>query len=279
MKCNKKNVAVRLAGCLTGVALTLTFTGCTTIQTTTPARSATEQLLLSTSMDRALAEANLSVFAKRKVYLDTTYFDSYDSKYAIGTIRDALSRDGALLVDGAATADVVIEARSGALSIDNSETLFGIPTMGVPVPFAGAIQIPEVAFYKADRQFAFAKVGLLAFVRESREHIYSSGNLDGKSYNKYYKLLGSSWRRSDIPEKHKISEKEEYETWFPQYDLKALNASTESNSVPANGAVTSKTNSPSLKISGTNAPVLNSSSVTNPPAIQTTNTVQTPANN
>src|ERR1700744_2503830 len=141
--------------------------GCVTNRTTDPARTATEQLLLSTAADRALQSANFTAFANQKVFLDTTYFDSYDSKYAIGTIRDALSRAGALLEDNVTNSDIIVEARSGALSIDSSVLLFGIPNMAVPVPLAGALQIPELAFYKSDKECSTAKIALLAFARKS----------------------------------------------------------------------------------------------------------------
>lgn len=53
--------------------------GCTTIKITEPPRTATEQLLLSTAADHALHSANLlGLFANRKVFLETAYFDSYD---------------------------------------------------------------------------------------------------------------------------------------------------------------------------------------------------------
>jgi Family of unknown function (DUF6655) len=208
-------------------------TGCATYNQTSPPRSATEQLLLSTATDRALRSADLSVFAHRKVYLDPTYFDSYDSKYVLGTIRDALSRAGAILADNAADSDIIMEARSGALSIDDSDTLFGIPRMGMPVPLAGALQTPELAFYKVDRQRSTAKFALLAFAKSSREHIYSSGPLDGGSYDKHYRLLFIAWIRSDIPEKHGKKAAQPYETWFPQYDLKNLPpAAAQTNLLP-----------------------------------------------
>lgn len=227
---------------LTSAALLLG--GCATSVTTNPARSATEQLLLSTAADRALHSANLTAFANQKVFLDTTYFDSYDSKYVIGTIRDALNRAGALLQDNLTNSDIIVEARSGALSIDSSDTLFGIPNMGVPVPLAGALQIPEVAFYKSDNQRSTAKIALLAFAKQSGAHIYSSGPLDGKSYDKHYKILFVSWIRSDIPQKQK-SEKmaEQYQSWFPQYDM---------TNFPSTNP--SATNLHSANLSSTNAP-------------------------
>jgi hypothetical protein len=229
------------------ISAALLLGGCATNLTTNPARSATEQLLLSTAADRALQSANLTAFANQKVFLDTTYFDSYDPKYVMGTIRDALSRAGALLEDSLTNSDIVIEARSGALSIDSSDTLFGIPNMGLPVPLAGTLQIPELAFYKSDRQRSTAKIALLAFAKQSGAHVYSSGSLDGKSYDKHYKILFVSWIRTDVPEKQKSRKKaEQYQSWFPQYD--PIN-------FPSTNSPTTNLNSANL--SSTNAPITN----------------------
>jgi hypothetical protein len=201
----------------------LLLAGCTTTKTTTTARSATEQLLLSTATDHALQNVGLEIFTGRKVYLDTTYFDSYDSKYVLGTIRDALGRAGAMLASSATNCDIVIEARSGALAIDGSETMFGVPSITLPVPFAGPMQTPEVAFYKSERQRSVAKIALLAFARDSRKHVYSSGPLDGKSYDKHSRVLFIQWTRTDVPEKHTSPQTaQKYQTWTPQYNLENL---------------------------------------------------------
>jgi Family of unknown function (DUF6655) len=222
--------------------------GCATSKQTTPPRSATEQLLLSTAADRSLHFANLSSFANQKVFLDTSYFDSYDSKYAIGAIRDALSRAGALLMVSPTNSDIIIEARSGALSIDSSDSLLGIPKLGAPVPLAGTVDIPEIALYKAEKGRSVAKIALLAYARQSREHVYSSGSLVGKSYSKYYKILGFfSWTRTDIPEKQ-TSEKDrqKYESWREQ-ETPFLLPVTNSISTNAPPVKFPATNSPSLK--------------------------------
>ena len=214
--------------------------GCTTNNNTNPARSATEQLLLSTAADHALRSANLGLFENRKVFLDTNYFDSYDSKYALGTIRDALSRAGAILEDNATNSDIIVEARSGALSIDNSTFLVGIPSIGAPIPLTGAIQTPELAAYKSQKQRSVAKIALLAIARDSRAHIYSSGPLDGSSHNNHYNVFFVSWINTDIPEKNSRKKAELYRTWFPQYDptnLPSINAPA-ANLHPANPTIT-----------------------------------------
>jgi hypothetical protein len=60
-----------------------------------------------------------------------------------------------------------------------------------------------VAFYKSHTEKSVAKIALLAFARTSQAHVYSSGPLDGTSYDKSHNLLFVSRIRTDIPEKQK----------------------------------------------------------------------------
>jgi hypothetical protein len=183
---------------------TLGTTGCIQTHMTSPTRSASEQLLLSTAADRAFQETNFTMLENKKVYVDGTYFDSYDSKYVMGTIRDLVSRSGARLVNDVKESDIVVEARSGALSIDSAEALVGLPKMGVPVSLAGSLNTPEIALYKSEKQFSTAKLALLAYETHSRQHVYSTGPKVGKAYLKYYRFLGLiSYTSTDLPEKQK----------------------------------------------------------------------------
>lgn len=178
------------------------FAGCSTYNMTNPPRSVTEQLLLSTAADRAIQTVSLTSLVNKKIYVDGTYFDSYDPKYVLGSIRDAISRAGGLLVPVASNSDIIVEARSGALSIDQSSSLIGLPQTGLPIPLTGVLSIPEIALYKADHQHSIAKLALLAYSTHTSEHIYSSGPMVGKANNTYYKLLGFiQWTSTDIPEK------------------------------------------------------------------------------
>ena len=186
------------------MAAVLAAGGCTQTTLTAPQRSATEQLLLSTAADRAIGSTNLALFSGKKVFVDGSYFDSYDGKYALGTIRDALSRSGAMLVGNVTNSDLVVEARSGALSIDAADMLIGVPSAGVPVPLAGTVSIPELAFYKSQKQFSLAKFALLAYETKGGKHYYSSGPMIGKAYNHYYRFVGFiAYTSTDIPAEHR----------------------------------------------------------------------------
>ncbi len=224
----RKNLSELIAQCALFIAFftaALFCAGCTTQGTSAPARTATEQLLLSTAGDRALTKASVSFLNGQRVYVDFTYFDSYDAKYAEGDIRDALSRAGALLAPDTKTADIIVEARAGAYSVNTNSTFFGIPSIPLPIPTTSATPItPQVAFYQKLEQHSYAKIALLAYSNKTRAHIYSSGSLDGQAYDTYRSLLFISWWRTNIPEKASKKKKEQFVVWPPDYDLQNMPA-------------------------------------------------------
>jgi hypothetical protein len=82
-----------------------------------------------------------------------------------------------------------------------------MPSAGVPVPLAGAVSIPELALFKAQKQFSLAKFALLAYETRGGKHIYSSGPMIGKAYNHYYRIIGFiTFTSTDIPAKRKATQ-------------------------------------------------------------------------
>jgi hypothetical protein len=187
---------------LLGMALLVLGAGCTQTGLTKPARSATEQLLISTAADRALAQWDWSIVNKKKVYVERAYYDSLDKDYVVGTVRDYVSINGGLLVTNMNEAELVMEPRSGALSIDESSSIIGLPASAAPVPLAGAVNLPEMALYKSEKQYSIAKLAILVYQRESKEHVASTGPLVGRANIKYYKFLGLiGYTKTTVPER------------------------------------------------------------------------------
>src|SRR5512135_2421672 len=100
------------------IAILLAAASCSVTRETQPQRTATEELLISSAADRGAQDLKFDIPANTKVFVDAQYFEGTDSKYAIGAIRDRLAKDGARLVADRAAADMVVEIRSGAQSID-----------------------------------------------------------------------------------------------------------------------------------------------------------------
>ena len=181
--------------------------GCVNKQRMTePIRSVGEQLLFSTAIDRALSELDLEAIGRLKgfkVYLSTVYLQTLDQEYLVGSLRDLLLSSGVLVVDDIAQAQIIVEVRSGANSLDSASVTAGIAEdQALPNPVTGApVALPELAFFKKQNNVSLTKVALVAYHADSREHIFSSGTLLGGAYDRHYQFLGLiRVRFTDVPE-------------------------------------------------------------------------------
>lgn len=173
--------------------------GCTTERQSAPSRTATEQLLISAAADRAAQNLSIDIPVGTRIFVDTSYFEGTDSKYAIGSIRDRLLRRGARIVEKRDRADMIVEVRSGALSIDENSLIIGIPQMDVPIPLAGSLGLPEIALFKRARRQGVAKFAAVGYDARTGELISSSASDFGFSQEtEFDALFILSWSTSDM---------------------------------------------------------------------------------
>jgi hypothetical protein len=181
------------------LVLVVLLGACTISRDTSPPRAATEQLLISAAADRAADRLALQIPRDTKVFVDTTNFEGYDGKYAIGAVRDRLLKQGARLVPDRAAADTVVEVRAGALSIDEHKTLFGIPSFDVPIPLAGPLKFPEIALFKKQKWQGIAKIAATGYDAKGGALVASSGPEYGFSHKTYWVvMLFISWTTDDL---------------------------------------------------------------------------------
>lgn len=173
--------------------------GCSTARETTTARTATEELLVSSAAERAAVALVPSLPTQGSVFIDTTNFDALDGKYAISAVEDAVLQHGCSLAAKKDGADIVILLSSGALAINESETLIGIPALTLPIPLTGAVTTPKVAFFDSERKQGVAKFLATAIDAKTGKLIVSSGPRVGLSHDTHYTvMLLASWRSQDI---------------------------------------------------------------------------------
>ena len=208
-----RSLTTSLSNWLGLVLLLGSAAGCVNKQRLTePIRSVGEQLLLSNSIDRALSELDLEAIGRLKgfkVYLSTVYLQTLDQEYLIGSLRDLLLSSGVLVVDDIAQAEMIVEIRSGANSLDSAAVTAGIAEdQALPNPVTGApIALPELAFFKKQNIVSLTKVALVAYHADSREHVFSSGTLLGGAYERHYQFLGLiRLRFTDVPELRAIKQ-------------------------------------------------------------------------
>ena len=137
--------------------------GCTAVRETQPERTATEQLIISSAVVDAARQIKADAVAGKKVVVDVTYFKTVDVEFTQGELRDRLLQLGAQLVTDLDQAEVIVEARSGGLGIDDTKTNIGIPSIPIPVPSVGAglgfVDLQDGAISRA-RMLSGAQLGV-----------------------------------------------------------------------------------------------------------------------
>src|SRR5207247_5034923 len=159
-------------------------------------RLATEQLVVSDAVDRAVATIDFSPLSGKRVFFDTQFLDGVNMgpngniKYVISSLRQQMMAYDLRLQEKAETADTVVEGRVGVLANDGYEVTYGIPgnaaaasatallTAPVPVPAPG---MPELSIGRRNHQAGTAKLGLFAYDRATREPGWQAGGKRGAS--------------------------------------------------------------------------------------------------
>ena len=174
--------------CLASAVVAAAFTGCATTTTSNTARTGSEQLLISSAIDRAMSNVRFNDFAGYNVFIDPQYLDgTVDKGYLIGTLRSKVLQGGGKLVAAADAADLVLEARSGGVGTDNEENYIGVPSLGFPgLP----IEIPEIKFLSRNTQMGTAKIGLVCYDAKTGEALGAGGEATALAHNKDTYVLG-----------------------------------------------------------------------------------------
>ncbi|MGI4818959.1 MULTISPECIES: DUF6655 family protein [unclassified Brevundimonas] len=138
-------VAVRTS---IAAALVLALGACASVTETNPSRTATDMLLVNRAAERAVEGLILPVPQGARIFVDETYFQAENARYALSAIRAALSEAGYALVRERGESDAVFEVRATALSLEQMRRVFGLPEMRVPInENFNVVSLPELSIY------------------------------------------------------------------------------------------------------------------------------------
>ncbi len=153
--------------------------GCGTTRLSDSARTATEQLLISTAVDRAINQIDLEPMTGKSIFFDTQYLaGTTDEKYVTSSLIQHLLSYGCILKEKREDADYVLVARSGAVGTNRHDVMVGVPSVNLPsiTAITGVpSSIPEIPFAKTTEQTGVAKLALFAYNRQSGRAYWQSG--------------------------------------------------------------------------------------------------------
>ncbi len=191
----RRQSSMRVFVAIVGVIL---VSACSSARETTPQRSAMEQMLISSAAERAANRLDFQIPQDSKVFVDSSNLEGYDAKYAIAAVRDRVLRQGGRLVADRATADTIVEPRAGALSIDEYSTLFGIPSMELPIPLAGPLKTPELALFKKHEFRGVANFASSSHDAKTGALIQSISPVLATSHKTRWVVFFISWTTEDM---------------------------------------------------------------------------------
>lgn len=170
-----------------GVAL---LGGCTNLHTTSPPRSAQEELLISTAADRAAERLAAQLPSNISAFIDSSHFSVEDAPYAVAEIDDQLMRKGIHITDDRAHASTVIELRAGALSTEEQTTLVGLPPLTLPFfPVGNFVSIPGFELFRRQESAGVAKFAATVYDPKTGRLITSTSPQYGVVRESDYVLL------------------------------------------------------------------------------------------
>lgn len=169
------------------------LSGCATVRVTDPARTATEQFLLSKAAQDAIEGLSFESIHGRTVFLDADNFSPAEKDFVLSEFRAKLLNAGVNITLVKGYAEIIVEVRSGGVGIDRYESLLGIPSFAPPLSsITGGVSIvtPELAITKKIKQAGFASISYVAYWADSGEIVVSSGPAIGKSNREDWWLFG-----------------------------------------------------------------------------------------
>jgi hypothetical protein len=175
----------------------LALWGCSTVRyQTDTTRSATEQLLVSASIEDAVAAVDLPDVRGVAVSVESVAIapgggDRDDTPYLRSVLEERLARSGARLVEPK-QAELRVVARIGAMGTLSRETFFGIPSFQFV-----ALAVPEIPFYKSWRQRGYTKLELYA-MRPDGSWAASSEPSFSRRRHEVQRVLIFSWRHDEV---------------------------------------------------------------------------------
>ena len=194
-----------ISGMLVTCLMAVTLTSCGTTKWSDTARTATEQMLISNAMDRAVGQMNLTAVFNKTVWIDSTAInEATDHKYLVSAVRQHLLANGAKVVENKEDADYVAELRAGTVGTDRNDLMVGVPSFSIPTGWttdymAGSTAVPEIAVYKKTDQRAVVKVAVFVYNRKTNSPLWQSGNIQTESQIRAKWIFGAGpFTRGDI---------------------------------------------------------------------------------
>ncbi len=166
----------------------LTLCGCIEPRITNTSRSAVEQLLLATVIERGVNRMDFSGFAGKSALMDYRYLaPQSDKEYIQAVLETHLAASGVAVIESAENADLLVRPYCGTLATTSTSFNIGTPSLPIPLPYTDlTFAIPELSLVKRISRSAYSRLSVVVFDRSSMKLLYSQRGINDRSiYNNW----------------------------------------------------------------------------------------------
>ncbi len=184
-------------------SLLLITTGCTSLRTTTTARTALEQALLSQAAETSMQKLKFEKAGLRSYLIKKDYLAAVDAEYLMGTLNQRLLSLGLRAADADAEAELFVYPSVAHAGIDDYSFLIGLPSIPLSLPGVGGITIPEAALFKHTNQRASNRLFVTIKDAKTKQHVLTTETVNSeKYYDRWAVFFLFHWRTTDLLPPH-----------------------------------------------------------------------------
>ncbi len=188
------------------------LSGCATINSQISGRTATEQYLVTSSIERAIDQVEWSRLSGQKVFIEINGVQITEHPYIKKIIEQQLVKESSFPVSDIGDADIELTANVKSVGTDIWASNFGIPIL-----FANAVTTPYnlsgISIYNSNLQEGYCRIEFFAEDPETLTPIWHSPPVNGQSMFRTKTFLGfiGPFKTSDIYPEKKLYRPKDYE--------------------------------------------------------------------
>jgi len=200
MRSSSTHTGVRAALVLSLCLVLGGLAACATAVQTRPGRTATEQLLVAHAAERAAADFHLEAPQGSLVFLDTINFTGEWAPYAASALRQRILNSGYRLSTARSDADLIVEVRMGALSIDQMSRVLGVPALTLPTGNNySTFSVPELSLYSQAERSGVAEFSIFAYDARTGAAVPVIHRISGETQMRSHKfLMVMTWGKQEV---------------------------------------------------------------------------------
>lgn len=158
-------------------------------------RSVVEQLLLTKSVDKAIAKIDNLEIEGSKIYIEISSLAVEEETYLKKAVSIWCLEKGAVVVEEKDKADYIASVLVKSLATDRFKTALGVPSL--PVPFTG-VSTPEIDILGRDRQRGYTEMEIILYSAATGQFSQKTKPVIGKTHFTTYTVLLIPIKRNNI---------------------------------------------------------------------------------